>query len=312
MANDITDLQKTQDLFKKFNLLKNKSKSMSIRVLDAKKQKRMCCCATYLFFETWQNKFNIDDIKKRITKSYLCELRLCDFCNFLRARKIGHQLKNIMLDSHRHGYQFSMLTLSAKNCDIDSLDKEIKYLNNSWNKLRQKKFFKPFEFWFKALEFTYNKKENSFNPHFHIILAYIPIDYFHTKKYVSQDQFLREWQHSLQCDYLPTARIQTIKPSKEKVKDSLISAIAEVSKYPFKTMEFNNLSDEILNDVIFRQLKNVRFFTTSRNIKINETITEEDFINQEIYRLLDVEIYKHFNKNYNKIKIIKKSPAGEI
>jgi plasmid rolling circle replication initiator protein Rep len=305
MTNDITDLQKKQELFKKFNQLKNKSKSMSTSVLDAKKQKRMSGCATYLFFERWQNKFNLDDIKKRITKSYLCEIRLCDFCNFLKARKIGHQLKNVMLNLHAEGYQFSMITLSAKNCDIDSLDKEIKYLNKSWNKLRQKKFFKPFEYWFKALEFTYNKQENSFNPHFHIILAYIPTGYFHTANYVSQDQFLREWQHSLQCDYPPTARIQTIKPNKEKGKVSLISAIAEVSKYPFKTMEFKSLSDEVLNDVIFRQLKNVRFFTTSRNIKISENITEEDYINQETYRLLDIEIYKHFSNNYNKIKVVK-------
>jgi hypothetical protein len=40
-------------------------------------------------------------------------------------------------------------------------------------------------------------------------------------------------------------------------------------------------------------------------MKISENITDEDYINQETYRLLDIEIYKHFNKYYNKIKVIK-------
>ena len=137
---------------------------------------------------------------------------------FLRVRKFGFQLKDVMLNLQIQGYQFSMLTLSTKNCDIDSLNEEIKHLNHSWHKFTRKKFFTSFEYWFKALELTYNKKDNTFNPHFHIVLAYIPTSYFHTKNYVSQDQFLREWQHSLKCDYSQTARIQTIKPNKEKRK----------------------------------------------------------------------------------------------
>lgn len=209
-----------------------------------------------------------------------------------------------MLNLHSDGYEFSFLTLSAKNCDIDSLDEEIKYLNHSWHKLTRKKFFKPFEYWFKALEFTYNEKEKSFNPHFHIILAYIPTDYFKTSKYVSQEQWVDEWKHSLKCDYPPTANIKKIKP-KNKTKNSIISAVAEVSKYPFKSCNVSKLSDEQFNDVFFRHLKNVRFFTTSRNIKINDDIEKEEYINQETYRLLDIEIYKHFSRKYNIIKTIK-------
>ena len=70
-------------------------------------------------------------------------------------------------------------------------------------------------------------------------------------------------------------------------------------------MKFNDLPDEKLNIVIFNQLKKVRFFITSRNIKISKNIKNENYINKENYRLLEIEIFNHFNKSYRKIKTIK-------
>jgi hypothetical protein len=215
-----------------------------------------------------------------------------------------------MLDLHANGYEFSFLTLSAKNCDIDKLDQEINRLNHAWKKMIRKVFFKPFEYWFKAFEFTYNEQSNTFNPHFHVIIAYEQKKYFQTCNYVSQQQFINEWQHSLRCDYKPTAHIQKIKP-KNKKKNSIVSAVAEVSKYPFKSCDMAKLTDEDFNDVFFNQLKNVRFFSTSRNIKINDDIEKNDYIDDEIYELLEIEIYKHFHKKYNFVKKIK-SPTKNI
>ena len=304
MSNDSNNSEKIQELFKKLSKLKNSSKLVSKRIFDDKQKNRINSCADFLLLERWQSKFDLNDIKRRVKQTNLCRSKVCDFCNFLKARKIGNQLYNIMLNLHDKVYEFSFLTLSAKNCDIDKLDEEVKYLNHSWHKLTRKKFFKPFEYWFKALEFTYNEKEKSFNPHFHIILAYIPTGYFKTSRYVSQEQWMDEWQHALQCDYPPTANIRKIKP-KNKTTNSIISAVAEVSKYPFKSCNVSKLSNEQFNDVFFRQLKNTRFFTTSRNIKINDDIEKEEYINQETYRLLDIEIYKHFSRKYNIIKTIK-------
>ena len=94
----------------------------------------------------------------------------------------------------------------------------------------------------RATEVTVNDKDNSFHPHFHVLIMVKPTYFRGDGNYLSQEDWTGYWQKAMQIDYTPIVNIKAVK-GKSKKKDDVKGAILETAKYPVKD------SDYLTNDV---------------------------------------------------------------
>lgn len=102
---------------------------------------------------------------KTITGKY-CKNRWCLVCNRIRTGK----LMNLYFDEFSKHEDLYFVTLTVRNIPADSLSGAIRDMQKSWNKIRLK-FVRKFSFdGIRKNECTYNLKENTFHPHFHVVI----------------------------------------------------------------------------------------------------------------------------------------------
>src|SRR5699024_4502293 len=111
-------------------------------------------------------------------------------------------------------YKYIFLTLTVKNCYGEDLKDTLDLMTGSFNKLNQRKPFKnAVKGYFRSLEVTYNEDENTYHPHFHLILAVNKSYFSDTKSYLSQEDWTNLWKESLKVDYTPIVDVRRIKAS---------------------------------------------------------------------------------------------------
>ncbi len=127
---------------------------------------------------------------------------------------------------------------------------------------------------------TYNEDENTYHPHFHLILAVNKSYFSDTKSYLSQEDWTNLWKESLKVDYTPVVDVRRIKASDD---DTYGKAIAETAKYTVKT-----------NDYLIKDEEG----------KINEALTDEvvDTLDTALHRKRLVSfgfVFKEVHKKLN-------------
>ena len=192
--------------------------------LDSRSQ-RVLDCGTFLEFKVSQD-------KAKLQHANFCKDRLCPMCNWRRSLKIFAQVSKVM--NCMNDYDFLFLTLTVKNCVAADLPKTVQALYDGWRYLynKNKEFKTVISGTFRSLEVTRNKKDGTFHPHLHCILAVKP-SYF-KKGYISQKRWSELWAHACDLDYNPIVHIQKVKDSGKGIS----GAVAEVSKYSVKGSDF--------------------------------------------------------------------------
>ena len=143
-------------------------------------------------------------------------------------------------------------------------------MTKAWNNFsRYAKFKKSIKGYFRAMEVTKNRDENSdwygtYHPHFHVLIC-VPPSYFKKKDYyISQDEWTSMWKRAMKVDYTPIVHVQKVKPRKESVDYMEVeneikkvvdeqNAILEVSKYPVKdadVIQGNEVTEENVETVL--------------------------------------------------------------
>ena len=191
-------------------------KSRTQRVLE---------CGTFL-------EFKVSHEKAKLQHANFCKDRLCPMCNWRRSLKIFSQMSKVM--NAMQGYEFLFLTLTVRNCSADELPQTVQALYDGWRYLyhKNKEFRSVIEGTFRSLEVTRNKKDGSYHPHLHCILAVKP-SYF-KKGYTTQKRWSELWQQACGLDYGPIVHIEKVKDTGSGISD----AVAEASKYPTKSSDF--------------------------------------------------------------------------
>lgn len=191
-------------------------KSRTQRVLE---------CGTFL-------EFKVSHEKAKLQHANFCKDRLCPMCNWRRSLKIFSQMSKVM--NAMQGYEFLFLTLTVRNCSADELPQTVQALYDGWRYLyhKNKEFRSVIEGTFRSLEVTRNKKDGSYHPHLHCILAVKP-SYF-KKGYITQKRWSELWQQACGLDYDPIVHIEKVKDTGSGISD----AVAEASKYPTKSSDF--------------------------------------------------------------------------
>lgn len=208
-----------------------------------KKANKVYDCGSYLVFQRFT------DNSLKLKQAFFCRQRLCTMCNWRRSLKIFSQVSQIM-DSMKTEteYEYLFLTLTIRNVDGPELKSAISDMIKGFLRLiRRTRVLKCVNGTFRALEVTYNDKENTYHPHLHIVLA-VNKSYFHDRNYISQKEWSEMWQDCMNLDYIPIVHI-------EKTKGDKKEAVAEVAKYATKEedlfeMDENN-EKKAIDEVIF-------------------------------------------------------------
>ena len=210
-----------------------------LRMLHFTKAERVNGCADELIFKV------TDEGYLRLHQVWFCKSKLCPLCNWRRSLKMSYQNAEIISEAIKQqpNARFLFLTLTVKNVyDGEELNETLSAMTKAFNRLiKYKAISKNLIGFMRATEVTVNDTDNSFHPHFHILLM-VKSSYFHGDYYLSQEDWTGYWKKAMQIDYKPIVNIKAIK-GKTKDKDDVKGAVLETSKYPVKDSEYltNNL-----------------------------------------------------------------------
>lgn len=225
-----------------------------------KKAEKVCNCAECLVFRR-----DIETGRLRLSNAYFCKVRLCSMCAWRRSLKIASHNKLIVEEANRqYKPSWIFLTLTVKNVDGDDLKQTITDMMQGFRKLFQYKKVKTGVLgFFRALEITKNHEENTYHPHFHVLIP-VKRSYFTGKGYIKQAEWTSLWKRAMKLDYTPIVHVQRVKGKKgidaeaieQEVRKEMEEqkAILEISKYPVKDTDIirgNEVTEENLDTVYY-------------------------------------------------------------
>lgn len=168
-----------------------------------------------------------------VSASY-CRDRLCPLCSWRLSIQRYARMRRI-LESIPSGFEYSLVTLTVKNCKSSDLSSTIAAMSASWADVRRQRWLKDRLIgWARSLEVTYNKRSCEVHPHFHIIAVWSRASEGGCTALI-QEWLQRCARHGLTC----TAAAQDAQSIKSAGGEgaSLIGAICETMKYCVKSKD---------------------------------------------------------------------------
>lgn len=294
MKDFIKKRKDKKDLNIKFNnILKQSDISLSNEYMN-----RISDCGTFLEFISDKEYENF-----KLSGANFCGNRFCPHCSFNKARKDAIEF-DILIKyiKEKYNYSFLFLTLTAPNVKGDFLDLEIRDYYRSIKRLFELKKVKNIsKGYIRKLEVTYNSDQNTFHPHYHILIAVNKSYFTDTKFYLSRNDWLDLWQQSKRDISITQLDIRKVKES------DLFNSVLEISKYVSK--DSNYLYSKEVFEVFYRSLKGKQYYTFTGVFKESHKL----YKNNELDYLKEVDnikyIYKVYyvwkNSNYNLKNILK-------
>lgn len=224
-----------------------------------KKAEKISNCAECLTFKREKETGRL-----KLYQAYFCKVRLCPMCAWRRSLKIAYHNKLIVEEANKqYKPAWIFLTLTVKNVEGDQLKQTITDMMQGYRKLFQYKKVKTGTLgFFRALEITKNHKENTYHPHFHVLIP-VKRNYF-GKSYIKQAEWTSLWKKAMKLDYTPIVHVQRVKGKKgidaeaieKEVREAMEEqkAILEISKYPVKDTDVirgNGVTEENLDTVYY-------------------------------------------------------------
>jgi len=247
-------------------------------------------------------RFNVcpEGHEKKLVWANFCRVRLCPMCAWRRSLLLACQVKEVChaaavrwKEQNGGKLRWLFLTLTVRNVDADGLQQSITHLMKSWNKLAQRKRFTSVVVgWFRALEITKNLLEDTYHPHFHVLLS-VPPSYFNGKgdAYIHHSEWISLWQDCLGVDYEPNVDIRVVRNKRNPEREAKIlaekgielrpdgrlveadlsgSAVAELAKYTTKSDDYL-----VYNRYKQKQVRNRVKLVPDKRSGIDESKTDE-------------------------------------
>jgi len=226
--------------------------------------------------------------KKTLCRAHFCRERLCIMCSWRRSIKMFFQLSQVLDIAQQENPDTALLflTLTVKNCRGGELYGTLDEMFEGWRRLVNHRRVKTaIKGWFRALEVTYNRKEDTYHPHFHAVLM-VDKSYFYDKKaYLQTENWVHMWRTSCRLGYDPICDIRAVrKQSAERNRKH----VAELTKYTVKESDILQGDEETTTkvvDVLGTSLKGRRLHAyggilkeIAKRLKIKENPKEDDLI----------------------------------
>jgi plasmid rolling circle replication initiator protein Rep len=201
------------------------------RLGKTKKSMRMADCGTYLKFE-----LKGDDGRKHLVDANFCKIRLCPMCSWRRSLRVFMEVSQV-IDTIQAKYpdlKPVFLTLTLRNSTAGELPGLLDEMFKAWHRVASNDRIKRiYPGWFRALEVTHNKKEDTYHPHFHVIML-VDKSYFTGSDYMDIGDWIRLWKKTTGVDYDPSCFVRAI----TQENGTRHRAVAEVAKYTVKTGDY--------------------------------------------------------------------------
>ncbi len=234
--------------------------------------------------------------KKKQHKGNTCKNRFCPVCAWRKARKDALAL-GIQMEYIKQEYQkdFIFLTLTTPNVSADELESEIKAYNHAFKKLMERKEVdKVTKGYVRKLEVTYdherfitkkmykhrkayyesrglnvgdnNPNYDTYNPHFHVLIAVNKSYFTQTKQYINHERWLELWQKVTDNPDITQVDVRKVRENKKK-------EVSEIAKYAAKDSDY--LVDEDVFEVFYKALKGKRLIVQSGLFKESMKLWKE-------------------------------------
>lgn len=269
-------------------------------------------CGNYLEFLA-----NKSFDKHKLQRGSFCCTRLCPTCakrkslRWIFALSLMIEYVNSMYD-----YEYLLLTLTAPNVKGDDLHDELKKYSKAFDQMLKRKKYKAINKGFiRKLEITYNKKTDTYHPHYHVIIA-VDKTYF-KKGYINRDTWLSDWQRAMKDSSITQVDIRKVYNKStvdtDLTKSSIQTGILEVAKYTAKSGDY--LISEDVFIAFWNALKHMREFTFGGVFKETHELFKEgelDYLIPEdntewVYRL----IYKWSNSDLSYSEFLKEIKTND-
>lgn len=180
-------------------------------------------------------------------------------------------------------YDFLFLTLTSRNVYPEDLKQEINNLMTAFNKMTKRKIYKNSILGhFRGLEITHNIKDDTYHPHFHIVLVVSKSYFDNSKKYIKQSEWVDLWQSCLKVNYKPIVDIRKFKAKNNK---TISTAVAEAVKYTVKSTDYI-ITD--VNNEVNEELTDKAVLTLDRAMA-NRRLTAYGGIMSDVYKYLNLD-----------------------
>lgn len=174
--------------------------------------------------------------ERRLKYAEFCHWPLCPMCQWRKSLVIFHQLLAVChtLQQCQSGTRYLLLTLTVVNVPAEELPATLDRMFRAWKRLENRAgFARSVLGWFRTLEITYNRKDRTYHPHFHVLLA-VRSSYF-KKHYIKHARWLALWQEAMRDLSIQFVNIKAVKPNQRiEGNHPLAGAAAEVGKYATK------------------------------------------------------------------------------
>ena len=167
------------------------------------------------------------ELKLKLDSARFCRVRHCPVCQWRRSlmwKARAYRIVPRVMEAYPN-HRWLFLTITVRNCVVTKLRDTLKWMNQSWQRMIQRKKF-PAVGWIKSTEVT-RSQDGLAHPHFHCLLLVKP-SYF-GKAYIKQKDWVKLWKSCLRVDYDPVVDIRAIR------RDSYPSdLVPEILKYCVK------------------------------------------------------------------------------
>lgn len=238
---------------------------------------RMADCSGLLLFG-WSDNPETAETRLRLRNAQFCRVRNCPVCQWRRSlmwQARFYQSLPKLVEAYPSA-RWVFLTLTVRNCAIRELGSTLSLMSSAFQRLKDRKEFKPVLGWIRTVEVT-RGKDGSAHPHFHTLMM-VPPSWF-TRDYVKHSRWVSLWQDCLRATYEPNVDIRAVKIKKtgegqnEPIAEALQRAVAETLKYAVKPTDMTADPDWFLE--LTRQTFKRRFVATGGALKDVLKLEEE-------------------------------------
>lgn len=219
------------------------------------------------------------EVKPNLVTAFFCHCRHCQACDARKALVRMGRFKSKMpiLEEMYPSARWVLLTLTVPNCPVKELKTTLKRMNESWQRLSQRKEFKPVLGWIRATEVTQEKKRKDYaHPHFHVLLL-VPPSMIGGVNYVKHSKWLELWRDCYRDQSIMNVHVKAIKNGTMKGAVETLKAF----NYSMKVDELIERTPEWILEYMV-QVEKMRFLATGgvlkKVLRIEEICNDDEMI----------------------------------
>lgn len=203
------------------------------------------------------------EIKPKLIDTFFCHCRHCQLCDgrkaLVRMMRFKNHLPKIEADYPKA--RWILLTLTVPNCPVKELRATLGAMNKAWQRLSQRKAFKPVLGWIRATEVTQEKSRVDYaHPHFHVLML-VPSSMLGGKYYVKQSEWLQLWRDCYRDQSITQVDVRTVKGTMKGAAETL-----KAFNYSMKVDDLMNRSPDWVLEYM-EQVHKLRFMAAGGVLK---------------------------------------------